>query len=279
MKKLWLVGMVVAVSIIFVNSPLFAETKAGFANSTFEVLDPQTLKVFGVTIDGVEGLWWVKFAWDADELKLIPIDVGSEESERGGDCAAGAWTMTFDWDCDGTARTTSWNLFPDHNFVAGGTETGTWTQSGRQVFLTYENKTSYAGNIEDLENCSYMTGKMSKGTHTGCFYAYRVSKTDTGSYDDSDTKILTGEEWLAEKAKHLNMRSTSTCPCPGLITPCCKGDYYIAGYTEVVDAVVVDAWGDDSPGPGGFVNLESHTLYEDGVVCHDHIKAAVCNPY
>lgn len=280
MKRFLLMAMIIIGLCILTNSVSFAELNAGFANSTSQVVDNKTIKIFGITVEGTEGLWWAKFVWDATELKLIPIEAGEEKIERAGDCAVGPWTMTFDWDCDGTSETTSWYLFPDHNFVAGGTSTGVWSQNDKDVFLTYYSNTSYTGVIDDLGKCSYMTGRMSSssGSNKGCFYAYRVSAL-AGSHKEGDSTTLTDEQWQVEKANHLGLKIEALCPCTGLTKPYCSGDYYFAGYTEVLNGVVVSWWGDTHAGHGGFDSLNSHTFMKDGAVCHDHIKAATCKPY
>ncbi|MFH1057084.1 MAG: hypothetical protein V1797_00220 [Pseudomonadota bacterium] len=64
--------------------------------------------------------------------------------------------------------------------------------------------------------------------------------------------------------------------CTG--NPTCKSGYRQTGFTEMLNFVVVKAWGDDSPGPGGYTRLMSKTITQNGVCVHDHVKAAVCNP-
>ena len=103
----------------------------------------------------------------------------------------------------------------------------------------------------------------------------------SGGLAFGEPQIIDTEAWLQLKAsiKGKSIEASSRCGCPGMATPRCRSGFHSVGYTEVIDYVVTDAWGKDRPGPGGEIALDSHTIVENGVCCHDHIKETVCDPY
>lgn len=106
--------------------------------------------------------------------------------------------------------------------------------------------------------------------------------------DTDSQREMNGDEWLQYKAAFLAKK-----PIDGMGTyakgdrypgcrvcyynPSCRSGYTQTGYTDMVNYMVVDAWGKVSPGPGGYVPLSSQTIVKDGVCVHDHVRSGVCD--
>lgn len=106
--------------------------------------------------------------------------------------------------------------------------------------------------------------------------------------EEEADKDLTGAEWNQLKTTFLAKKPTDSMGSykkgdrfPGCnvcyYRPRCRSGYKQTGYTDMVDYVVVDAWGAASPGPGGYVPMKSKTIVQNGVCVHDHVRAGVCD--
>jgi len=104
-----------------------------------------------------------------------------------------------------------------------------------------------------------------------------------------EKRDLKPEEWIQFKSQYLGQGAQDGAApwkkgdrYPGCYVcysnPSCRSGYKQTGYTDMVNHVVEDYWGKDTPGPGGYVRLFSKTIVENGVAVHDHVKAAVCDP-
>ncbi len=95
---------------------------------------------------------------------------------------------------------------------------------------------------------------------------------------DVTERTMTPAEWAKFKAELLKKQPTKQMMItyPGCMVcihepSCALGDRKW-GYTEMLNYVVVKAWGDEAPAHG------SQTITKDGVCVHDHVKAMYCGP-
>ncbi len=96
-------------------------------------------------------------------------------------------------------------------------------------------------------------------------------------------KEMTAQEWAAFKSNFLSKKPTALMQraFPGCnvctSTPVCKAGFRKTGYTDMVNYVVTEGWGDIHPSAGGYVAIMSRTITQNGICVHDHVKGAVCN--
>ena len=94
------------------------------------------------------------------------------------------WDFEFDWDCDGSVGTSTWDVYADGTFQSRADPDyyGTWSLVGSAFTLTYHFGTVYTGTC---------TGNTMVGTMvdysggTGCWAAWKVVKAGGGSLDGS----------------------------------------------------------------------------------------------
>jgi hypothetical protein len=101
-------------------------------------------------------------------------------------------------------------------------------------------------------------------------------------------KKMNAAEWDAFRSEHMNKvvkapgeagekRYFPGCKvCATTLTP--TPGYYAAGYTEVYDCMVIEAWGAASPSAAGHALVRSDTIVQNGVCEHDHVKSLICEP-
>jgi hypothetical protein len=91
----------------------------------------------------------------------------------------GNWYMHYDWECDGSSRTSSDTFYSDGTFKSVEslygttfTSTGTWSQVGNEVTFLYASGTTYIGTISP--DGEYMEGTVSAPDgDSGCWQAER----------------------------------------------------------------------------------------------------------
>lgn len=106
----------------------------------------------------------------------------------------GLWDMFFDWNCDGSFSSTTWNFKEDKTFESTGGFHGTWSVSGKQITVTYSSGTTYSGTIDSAG--TFMSGTMvDYDGVTGCWDASHI---DTGA-----KRGVTGGDSYDEAGKPL----------------------------------------------------------------------------
>lgn len=89
---------------------------------------------------------------------------------------------------------------------------------------------------------------------------------------------MTPQQWQMLKQKFkTGPADDSHCCQPHMPKRLCRSGYQMTGYTHVRNYMVVEAWGNADPKPGGYVAIASRTLVKDGVTCCDEIKGTVCD--
>lgn len=85
----------------------------------------------------------------------------------------GTWTMTWDWDCNGSTGTDAMHIYSNGTFNWGGSA-GTWSVDGDDIVFNFSTGTVYSGRVDD----DIMSGTMVSGGsgRTGCWSAYRINK-------------------------------------------------------------------------------------------------------
>jgi len=80
----------------------------------------------------------------------------------------GTWTFRWDWGCHGVFGRDTMNVKDDGTFTVGSGE-GVWTQSVRNVTLTFASGAVYSGRV----NANRAKGTMSIEGNTGCWFTTR----------------------------------------------------------------------------------------------------------
>jgi tRNA A-37 threonylcarbamoyl transferase component Bud32 len=99
----------------------------------------------------------------------------------------GAWTLYYDWDCDGEDGSTDITFYNDYTFSIGGSVLGTWYTSGDFVDFVFDEypNSDYMGTVYD--DGTYMDGSMdNQDGDSGCWYALPSEYSDTsidGTWD------------------------------------------------------------------------------------------------
>jgi hypothetical protein len=97
-------------------------------------------------------------------LSAVPFAFGQSAAS-----VPGSWTLAFDWDCNGTYRTTPVNLHANGTFDTGGSNVGNWVQQAGMLTFQFDNSlhTTYSGNLASKS----ITGIQSTFDGlNGCFY-------------------------------------------------------------------------------------------------------------
>jgi hypothetical protein len=80
----------------------------------------------------------------------------------------GTWNLTFDWSCAGNNQIGSFTFRNNGTFVDGENSPGTYTLTGTQIVIRYDNGTTYTGTVSG----STMSGQMvAFDGATGCWNA------------------------------------------------------------------------------------------------------------
>jgi hypothetical protein len=100
------------------------------------------------------------------------------------DAVPGAWTLAYDWGCDGSYISTSFTAASDGTWTSGGGYTGLWvTVAGMLTFTFDGSETTYSGVLA----AKSVTGIQSTFTGTsGCFYLLQ-SGAPTGAAAVADS--------------------------------------------------------------------------------------------
>ena len=111
----------------------------------------------------------------------------------------GKWSLTYDWDCDGSTHQYALYMYPNHTFKTSDGGYGKWAQTGDSVKLIFTNgcKPKYTGslssggiNMEGTMTCT--PGQMNKtgGAGQGCWNAYKTDEPLPASESLADDKGL-----------------------------------------------------------------------------------------
>lgn len=100
------------------------------------------------------------------------------------DAVPGAWTLAFDWSCDGSYSTTTFTANAGGTWSSGSGYTGLWVTVAGMLTFTFDNsETTYSGVLA----AKSVTGIQSTFTGTnGCFYLLQSGAPTTASDSAAD---------------------------------------------------------------------------------------------
>ena len=102
----------------------------------------------------------------------------------------GKWSLTYDWNCDGSVHQYALYMYPDQTFRTADGGYGKWAQTRKSVKLIFTNgcKPKYTGSfsndglkMEGTMKCTPGQMKKTGGTGQGCWNAYKTDEPLPGS--------------------------------------------------------------------------------------------------
>jgi len=81
MKKV-LTVIILSVVVLFAGIS-YAEITGTISNSQVEIIDSDSIKISGITIDGSPGTYWAEFHWDSNLLAFMLGNYGAEAAPTG----------------------------------------------------------------------------------------------------------------------------------------------------------------------------------------------------